>query len=266
MPEPARLSAPLSSRRPNGRLRARAGGMAISALAWIVFVAALVLVPVWFVESLPAHAVTEHIIFPLPHSGGGGVPGLKDGHGSGCKAAEPPPIHPPQPLPLALIRPPAEIAPPENNPEAANDAETSDIPNGTGDGLGGPSGSGTGPGNGGPGGPGGPGSDDNPDDTRVSEDHPGLERPRIIPSSRAVPDYPAMARRAHVMGTVELRIVIDEEGRVGRIEVVRAPDSRFGFDLAAIEAVKRWRYEPGRLDGRPVAVEALVLVEFTLAR
>lgn len=271
MPEPARLSAPLSSRRFNGRLRARAGAMAVSALAWIVFVATLVLIPVLFVESLPAHAVTERIVFPLPHSAGG-IPGHKDGHGSGIRQAAPPPIHPPRPLPQALIRPPGAIQPPESNPEPAHDAEATDVSNGTGDGSGGPIGGcegercpGDGPGGGGTG-PGGPGPGDDSNTGRVGEDHSGLERPRIIPSSRAVPDYPAMARRAHVMGTVGLRIVIDEQGRVGQIEVVRTPDSRFGFDLAAIEAVKRWRYEPGRLDGRPVAVEAFVLVEFTLAR
>jgi protein TonB len=244
--------------------------MAVSALAWIVFVATFVLIPMLFVESLPVHAVTERIIFPPRHPGGG-MPRLKDGHGGGIRQAAPPPIHPPKPLPRALIGPPSAIQPPENNP-AAQDAEATDVSNGTSEGPGGRAGGcegegcqGVGPGRGGTG-PGGPGPGDDSNAGEVREDHPGLERPRIIPSSRAVPDYPAMARRARVMGTVELRIVIDEKGRVGQIEVVRTPDSRFGFDLAAIESVKRWRYQPGRLDGRPVAVEAFVLVEFTLAR
>jgi outer membrane biosynthesis protein TonB len=48
--------------------------------------------------------------------------------------------------------------------------------------------------------------------------------------------------------------------------VIQAPDARFGFELAAIEAVKRWRYRPARLGGRPVAVQATVHIEFTLAR
>jgi outer membrane biosynthesis protein TonB len=50
------------------------------------------------------------------------------------------------------------------------------------------------------------------------------------------------------------------------VQVIRSPDQRWGFDLAAIEAVKRWRYRPALLDGRPVAVYAQVMVEFTLAR
>jgi TonB family protein len=67
-----------------------------------------------------------------------------------------------------------------------------------------------------------------------------------------------------VRGDVVLRIVIEADGRVGAIEVLRGPDPRFGFDLEAIEAVKQWRYRPALLDGRPVAAYARVFVEFTL--
>jgi protein TonB len=100
----------------------------------------------------------------------------------------------------------------------------------------------------------------------VTEATPGLEPPVVIPSTRAHPDYPDIARKARVTGSVLLLIVIDKEGRVGSIEVLQAPDARFGFELAAIEAVKRWRYRPARLGGRPVAVQASVRIEFTLAR
>ena len=63
-----------------------------------------------------------------------------------------------------------------------------------------------------------------------------------------------------------LLIVIDRDGRVGAIEVLRSPDPRFGFDLSAIEAVKIWRYRPARWAGRPVSVQASVLIEFSLSR
>jgi protein TonB len=87
----------------------------------------------------------------------------------------------------------------------------------------------------------------------------------IIPSSRKLPDYPDLARRARVEGTVILLIGIESDGRVGAVEVLRSPDPRYGFDLAAIEAVKQWRYRPALLGGRPVAVQANVMVEFTLS-
>jgi protein TonB len=88
----------------------------------------------------------------------------------------------------------------------------------------------------------------------------------LIVSSRALPKYPDIARRAGVQGTVVLLVVIDRDGRVGEIEVLRSPDPRFGFDLAAVEAVKQWRYRPALLGGRAVTVQASVMVEFTLSR
>jgi protein TonB len=95
---------------------------------------------------------------------------------------------------------------------------------------------------------------------------PGLVPPRIIPSSRALPQYPAAARRAGLLGTVILMIVVDADGSVGQIEVLRSPDQRWGFDLSAIDAVKQWRYEPALMNGKAVAAYITVMVEFTLSR
>jgi protein TonB len=103
------------------------------------------------------------------------------------------------------------------------------------------------------------------DDLRESED-PRLVPPVPISAARALPKYPGPARRAHVEGTVILLIVITAAGEVGEIEVMRSPDQAWGFDLAAVEAVKQWRYRPALLRGRPVAVQARVVVEFALSR
>jgi protein TonB len=61
-------------------------------------------------------------------------------------------------------------------------------------------------------------------------------------------------------------VVIEADGRVGEIQVLRSPDQRWGFDLAAIGAVKEWRYEPALMNDRPVAAYITVMVEFTLSR
>lgn len=108
----------------------------------------------------------------------------------------------------------------------------------------------------------GPGWEDGP----LGPATPGLIAPRIIPSSRALPQYPAPARRTGLMGTVILLVVVEADGRVGQIQVIRSPDQRWGFDLAAIGAVKEWRYEPALMNGRPVAAYITVMVEFTLSR
>ena len=253
------------------RLRARAASLAFAAASVAGFAGGLLLLEVLFVESsLPPRAVTVPIDFrqPLPHSrtslpGGGGGP----------KAATPPAPRPAPERPTVVPLPPPLLdselppEPPSENPTnigAAGGPGVEGVPGGTGD-PGGCEGDGcNGIGEGGPGdnhGPGGPGAD-----SFFVENTPGLEPPVVIPSTRVHPNYPEIARKARLDGSVLLLIVIDKDGRVGEIEVIASPDARFGFDLAAIDAVKRWRYRPARLGGRPVAVQATVRVEFTLAR
>ena len=99
-----------------------------------------------------------------------------------------------------------------------------------------------------------------------SADDERVTQPVLIPSTRALPGYPDIARRARVEGTVILMIVILADGSVGEIEVVRSPDPLWGFDLAAVQSVRHWRYTPALMHGRPVAVYAQVLVEFTISR
>ncbi len=76
------------------------------------------------------------------------------------------------------------------------------------------------------------------------------------------PDYPALARQAGVQGTVNLNIILTNEGAVRTVEVLS------GHPLlipAAVDAVKQWRYRPTLLNGRPVEVESTVRVNFTLS-
>ncbi len=93
-----------------------------------------------------------------------------------------------------------------------------------------------------------------------------VDPPLLIPSTRALPRYPDLARRAGVQGSVILMIAIEADGTVGEVQVLRSPNERWGFDESAIVAVKRWRYRPARMHGEAVAVYAQVMVEFTLSR
>jgi periplasmic protein TonB len=76
------------------------------------------------------------------------------------------------------------------------------------------------------------------------------------------PEYSERAREAKFQGTVGLRIVIDEHGIPRQIAVVRLLG--LGLDEKAIEAVTRWRFKPALKNGKPVAVEAFVDVNFRL--
>lgn len=64
-------------------------------------------------------------------------------------------------------------------------------------------------------------------------------------------------------GTALLKMRITEQGRVEDAQVERSaghPD----LDQAALEAVRRWRFEPARRSGEPVSVLVVLPVEFKL--
>jgi protein TonB len=77
------------------------------------------------------------------------------------------------------------------------------------------------------------------------------------------PRYPEFARRRGLEGTVLLNVRVTERGRVETVQVERS-SGHTEFDEAATEAVQRWRFEPARRSGEPVAVWVLVPVEFRL--
>jgi len=97
----------------------------------------------------------------------------------------------------------------------------------------------------------------------MDETTPGLVPPVKLPGAPK-PAYPEMARAVRLEGTVVLRAVIDETGRVTSIRVLREPGVNAGFVEAATTAVSQWRYEPGFYGGEPVAVKMTVIVTFTL--
>ncbi len=119
---------------------------------------------------------------------------------------------------------------------------------GQGTGLGAGDGSGVGEGSGGGygGGPFRPGS--------------GVEPPRLLREVRA--DYTDEARRANIEGEVELEIVVRSNGTVGDVKIVRG--LRGGLNERAVQAVRQWRFAPGRMKGVPVDVVVEVGVEFRL--
>jgi protein TonB len=88
--------------------------------------------------------------------------------------------------------------------------------------------------------------------------------PKIIPESMVQPEYPEDARKAKVQGKVILQALIDREGRVAEVEVLRSVPEFPSLAEAAVEAVSQWRYEPAERNGKPVAVYFTIVVEFKL--
>ena len=90
----------------------------------------------------------------------------------------------------------------------------------------------------------------------------GVSWPRLMREVK--PNYTADAMRAQVEGLVELEILVLEDGSVGNVRIVRSLDSRFGLDQEAINAVRRWRFNPGRKLGKAVATRVGVELSFNL--
>jgi protein TonB len=87
----------------------------------------------------------------------------------------------------------------------------------------------------------------------------------VDPSSRAnnPPNYPREALRQGIEGTVVLLISIDAQGNVLDIKVERSSHNR-DMDREAVQAARRWRFNPAVENGQPVASTVRVPVDFTL--
>jgi TonB family protein len=88
----------------------------------------------------------------------------------------------------------------------------------------------------------------------------GVSWPRAI--YQPEPEFSDEARREHYQGLVSLLIVVGVDGRAHDIRTLRSLG--LGLDEKAIEAVRTWRFEPGKKDGRPVPVEMEVDVDFRI--
>lgn len=81
--------------------------------------------------------------------------------------------------------------------------------------------------------------------------------------SRVMPTYPPLARARGLEGRVILTAVVDQQGRVEA--AITVTQSMSLLDAAAVEALRQWRFEPGRdRDGTPVRVRIEIPFRFQL--
>lgn len=86
----------------------------------------------------------------------------------------------------------------------------------------------------------------------------GIIAPERI--SGAAPVYTELARRARVQGTVIVEAIIDENGDVQNVRVLKGLP--MGLDRSAVEAVQTWKFKPAMMEGRPVKVYYVLTVNF----
>ena len=90
----------------------------------------------------------------------------------------------------------------------------------------------------------------------------GLSVPRAV--REVNPMYTAEAMKAKIVGSVELDVVILEDGTVGTTRVTKTLDTTHGLDRQALVSARHWFFEPARLNGRPVPVRVALVLEFQL--
>lgn len=156
----------------------------------------------------------------------------------------PPEIHLPIPQTGALGDPLSSVLGPPSNGTGSG--------GGIGSGSGGGVGSGHGPGVG-PGWGGGIGGG-------VYRVGGGVTAPRLIYGPE--PEFSEEARKAKYQGTVVLWLVVGTDGRPHDIRILQSLG--MGLDDKAIEAIRQWKFEPGRKDGVAVAVQVDIEVDFHL--
>jgi len=76
--------------------------------------------------------------------------------------------------------------------------------------------------------------------------------------------YPPMALRIGMEGDVILRIEVDADGKVTKVEITKSGGG--GFDEEALKAVKQSRFEPAQKDGKNVPAEFTYIYRFRLQK
>ena len=87
-----------------------------------------------------------------------------------------------------------------------------------------------------------------------------LAKPKMAYGAKPV--YPESLRQARMTAQVGIDVTLSETGCVARARVVRPAELQ--FNIAALNAVSRWRFEPITVNGRPIALTMNVRVRFSL--
>ncbi len=104
----------------------------------------------------------------------------------------------------------------------------------------------------------------------LGSEQPGLEglageaQGEAIPLLRMEPIYPRAAARAGKEGWVKVVFTITAEGGVVDASVVESSPRRV-FDRSALRAIRKWRFQPRLVDGKPVKSRATQLIDFKLS-
>jgi TonB family protein len=88
----------------------------------------------------------------------------------------------------------------------------------------------------------------------------GVTPPKAV--YNPVPEFTDEARRKKIQGIVILDLIVNSDGTVRDVNVVKSLEP--GLDRQAIATVGKWKFQPATKDGKPVAVKISVETNFRL--
>ncbi len=88
----------------------------------------------------------------------------------------------------------------------------------------------------------------------------GVTQPRVTKSVTV--GYSTEAMRRKLSGAIKLRCIVSSDGTTRDVELVSGLEQQ--MDENAVVALKQWQFEPGLLEGKPVAVRITVDMTFTM--
>ena len=88
--------------------------------------------------------------------------------------------------------------------------------------------------------------------------------PKLIASCMVQPTYPEAERAAGVQGTVTLNVEVRADGSVGEISPKEEVAGHPAFTKSAMEAIRKWCFEPAQVGDRAVKIKIVVPVRFAL--
>lgn len=97
---------------------------------------------------------------------------------------------------------------------------------------------------------------------QVYEPGDGVTLPIVVKEVK--PTYTDKAKAQKLQGAVLLTTVVEDDGSVDEIVVVRSLDPE--LDQQAIDALKQWKFKPGTKEDKTVAVRITCELVFTLPR
>ena len=91
-----------------------------------------------------------------------------------------------------------------------------------------------------------------------------IEPPRIVRQPR--PDYPKALRLLEAGGAIVISSIIGSDGRPRQPVVLNAHGGGPALKYVALDTLRQWRFEPAKLDGKPVAVYYVITVNFQVKK